>query len=629
MLAYIGSTFLILAILIYSVVLLTTAHINISKLKCLYIVASTNIILAFLTLIIAFIKLDFTVKTVIFNSSIHTPLIYRIAGTWASHEGSLLLWTTFLSAISIYTLITDNFSFTVQRLVILLQTIIMVSFTIFVYFLFNPLTYYTNTNNIGLDLNPILQDIGLMIHPPILFLSYGFYFIPFIYSITSLLHPDNAKILLNKSILYSKIGLLVLTAGIALGSWWAYHVVGWGGYWFFDPVENISLMVWLAAIIYYHSLLYAHSNKLLLRVAILAAISIFPLTILGTVLVRSDVLTSVHSFALNSSKIYFVLYFLLILFFTSIGIYIIRIHKLTINNNITKYKVKLIILGNVAWFTALLTILISIFYPLIYKLVFGNTISVDYRYFINSFIPVTIPIALLASIIYHNPSSKLRYLRIVTAILISSLFIYYSYCNFSVGSLAIFAATYLIQESIYSLVNKSRYFTLKIPPRTLSSIIGHLGLGTAMLAISLNSNLQYDIDFVGKVGDTVHHNKFIIQLTSINYAKGENYLRQIATFVIENKKQEILILKPEIRYYNIRDVFTQACDIYSGLLYDIHVVLSAVDTDNVVHACIYYRPYMSMIWIGIMLTIIGVCMSLLIVEPNKYKQNNTNNLELM
>ncbi|KJV56885.1 cytochrome C assembly family protein [Orientia chuto str. Dubai] len=615
----IGSYLLISAIVLYSINLgyffLCT---NINLLKIIHIVASVNVILAFCILVFSFIISDFTIQNVLLNSSVIMPLVYKISGAWASHEGSMLLWSSFLCIASIYSLFTCYFKFQCEKLVIAYQGLIILVFTGLVYFAFNPFIGKLSRNEIGLGLNPILQDIGLVFHPLILFFAYACYLIPFVYNVIALLCYDHALVLIDKAILFSKIGWLSLTVSIALGSWWAYRELGWGGYWFFDPVENISLMPWLSATIYHHSLLYARFNNILLRCSILSAITTFLLCILGTFLVRSDILISVHSFSLTDSKVNFILIFFIVLSVSSLGLYILRISKFFSNTN-TSLSIKelLILLGNVLWLSALIVILISIFYPIFYKLIYGNKISIGYSYFISTFIPIILLTALLAGSIY---SQKSNYYRVIIALSISGIIIYFSYRNLSIASLAIFCSIYLIQESLCYLIKSCNYFTIKIPYKVLVVTISHLGFGILILSISLNANFQHDTDFIGKIGSTIHNNGLSITLRNISYAKGPNYFKQIAEFWVENDK-EIFILKPENRYYIVESIAVPESDIYSTLLYDIYVVLSKVDTDTV-YAKIYYRPFMAMLWIGVALISIGMLFSVTTTRKNPKFDSN-------
>lgn len=622
MLASIGSYLLIIAMVLYSINLgYFFLCNNINLLKIIHIVASINVVLAFCVLVVSFVISDFTVQNVLLNSSVITPLIYKISGSWASHEGSMLLWSSFMSIVSVYSLVTYHFQFQCEKLIIACQSFIILGFISLVYFAFNPFIGKLPRHEIGLGLNPILQDIGLVVHPPVLFFAYACYLIPFVYNAIALLYNNQASVLIDKAVVFSKIGWLSLTISIALGSWWAYRELGWGGYWFFDPVENISLMPWLSATIYHHSSLYTQSNNTLLRCSILFAIMTFLFCILGTFLVRSDILTSVHSFSLSGLRTYFVLIFLVILSLASLVLYTLRISKFSSEAKVNAREL-LILLGNILWLSALIVIFIAIFYPIFYKLIYGSKISIGYNYFVSTFIPIILPTALLAGSIYKI-NQKSNYYSVVITLSISALIIYFSYRDLSIGSLAIVCSVYLIQESLYHLIKSSNCFTVKIPYKVLVVTISHLGFGILMLSISLNAKLQHDTDFIGKIGSTIHNNGLHITLRNTNYAKGVNYFRQIAEFWIENDKQEIFILKPENRYYYVEDVIIPESDIYSTLLYDIYVVLSKVD-DEVVYAKIYYRPFMSTLWIGAALISIGMLLSIIVSTKKDTSYKDTN-----
>ncbi len=621
MLANIGSKLLVSSIFLYFInFILAFGYINIKKLKIIHILAGTCTSLTFLILILAFLTSDFTVENVLLNSSTIKPIIYKIAGAWASHEGSILLWTTLLSIVSICSSSIHNFPTSIERYIIAIKSFIILSFVNFVYFTSNPLqanlTYYKQ----GFGLNPILQDIGLVIHPPILYLGYACYLIPFIYNIVALLNISHNKILIYKSTVFSKIGWLSLTIGITLGSWWAYRELGWGGYWFFDPVENISLMPWISATIYHHSLIAIKSKNSLIKWSILSAIVTFLLCLLGTFFVRAGFLVSVHSFSNTSSRTYFILIFLSTLSLASLGLYALQINKFSVEVKIT-LKELLVLLGNILWLTGLLVIFISLAYPIIYKAIFGHKIMVGYNYFTSTFIPITLPTSLLAGSIYYLKNPNYYNLRVVTVVIISYIIIYFSYKNLGIGSLAIFCAIYLIQESLWYMIKSSNFFTIMLPPKILSASISHLGFGILILAISLNSKLQQDIEFIGKVGDTVNTHGLSITLQNLKYAKGKNYFRQIAELRVENNNQEILILKPENRFYHIEEMVIPESNIYSTLFYDICAILSKVDRD-IIYVTIYHRPFMALLWIGTMIIAIGMLISIFHLKSQNIYSND-------
>ncbi len=631
--------------------------------KYLLNIQAFSAISAFGVLVTGFYLSDFSIQNVFLHSSNITPLLFKISAAWASHEGSMLLWFAMLSVVS-YTCFPRASVSEIQGSREIPETLgssprdtmssyiilgsILCAFSAFIYFTSNPFTAIAIKPHQGMGLNPILQDLGLAIHPPILYMGYVTYLAPFLYSCMALMNPARELEYMKKCVTYSKFGWMMLLTGVSLGSWWAYRELGWGGFWFFDPVENISLMPLIAATAFHHSLIFTVHNGQLIRWTIFFGLSIFLLTLLGTFLVRSGLLTSVHTFADDSGRgIYLAMIF---------GIAAVFAYGLFINSVIASEakqfsktpKMTGVLFGNIIWLGGLVIILFSLIYPLILAK-FGYDISVSPEFFLETFIPVMMPIALLAgTFAYFKASGTLMrdyYISAGLALLLTYIVFFgfdprllgvLSSPSEALGSnprktviitIAIFSGFFLMLSTIFKFLEKTDYFRKNLSSKMAAMLLSHFGYGLMVLSISLNSAWQSEVDFIGKRGDVLslrsanqdprvlgdlrvkHEGKITLQ--NILYGQGPNYYRQIAEFWIEDPDGHTLILRPENRLYKVEQAITAESDIYSSLWTDVYAVLSKID-DDVVHAKIYSRPFIGLLWIACAMMAGGVLITLVV-----------------
>ena len=539
------------------------------------------------------------------------PTIFKISASWASHEGSQLLWFTLLSIISYLAIKNISHNSCLLKNAILITAPIMLALCLFIYLAANPFTtLYINPHQ-GLGLNPILQDSALALHPPILYLGYISYLVPFVYSCLALISPLYLKELLEATVKFSKFGWLMLTIGITLGSWWAYRELGWGGYWFFDPVENISLIPLIMGISFHHSLIFSIHNNKLLRWTLFFGVNIFPITLIGSFLVRSGALTSVHSFAEAGFTDFLLLIFITIFCFSN-GLYIYRFHSIPSPSLFAKSKEQGIFLGNIFWLISAITILFSILYPVVLK-VMGHDVTVQIDYFIHTFIPLLIPIILLAGSFAYFKAKNTFYLNYYFSLLLSLLSCMAIYLTLKITGLLIytllFSSNFLLFSTIFKLLEKTQYFSVKLSNKITAMLTGHFGLGLLALSISLNSALSREIDFIGKIGHQITTNEYTITLKNINFGEEENYYKQIIEFWVKPTKGKTIILKPENRLYKIEQALTAESAIYNYLTHDIYAVLNKIH-DDTIHAKIYYRPLISWIWASAAIIALGIFISL-------------------
>ncbi|MES2215144.1 MAG: cytochrome c-type biogenesis CcmF C-terminal domain-containing protein [Pseudomonadota bacterium] len=607
----------------FSLVIIVLAQYNLGKIafskiaKYLFIGQSVLTTLSFCVLIYSFYISDFSIQNVFLNSSSITPLIFKISGAWASHEGSILLWYSLLSIVA--SLCIKNIDNALLPASIFILSPIILGFGMFVYLYSNPFTSLSiNSPHQGMGLNPLLQDIALIIHPPILYMGYVSYLAPFLYSCLSLIYPAKSLECVKASMIFSKFGWLMLTIGVGLGSWWAYRELGWGGFWFFDPVENISLLPLISAIAFHHSLIFSVLHLKLIRWTIFFGLTTFLLTLLGTSLVRSGLLTSVHSFADNTGRAQILLWIFMILASFSYGLYIWRINTLASSKLFPYSKEQGVLFGNITWIAILLTLLFAILYPVVLGIL-GVTISVGTEYFIKTFLPLSVPILLLAGSFAYFKAKNTRRLDFYISALVACLssFIFYALLpEYSplIGS-AIFGSVFLMVSTIAKLLEKSNYFKAPLSSKMAAMLISHFGYGMMALCITLNSSLQSEFDFIGKRGDVVNTEKYKITLQNITYSQHDNYYRQIVEFWLESSDNKTVILRPENRFYEIEKSITAESDIYSYLTHDLYAVLSKVNGD-IIHAKIYYRPCVSLLWISIIIIAGGIFVSLLSKKSN-------------
>ncbi|HJD65715.1 MAG TPA: heme lyase CcmF/NrfE family subunit [Rickettsia endosymbiont of Bembidion nr. Transversale] len=617
--------------------------------------------LAFCTLVYAFIVSDFSLQNVFLNSSTLKPLIYKIAGSWSSHEGSILLWFTLLQIVSCcYIFLIKNQED--KKLPIIILSVIQLLFSSFIYFTSNPFNTFSFTPKEGLGLNPMLQDIALSIHPPLLYLGYVSYVVPFTIVCARLLTPDviprldrgisgrnlwykipwsshgmtlqkldshfrRNDIRLLKT--FSNIGILFTTIGIALGSWWAYRELGWGGFWFFDPVENISLFPWLSGIMLHHSIIVMTRTGNMQNWTTILSIVTFLLVIFSTFLVRSGFITSIHSFAFSPERGVYLLVIFLIMGISALGVYAmpsLRGDALAstkqsqevardCHSHYRGFAMTGITIGNTLFTLSLIILISATLYPLAYSLFDDKPVIIDERFFINNFLIFVIPI--LFTIGLFTTKSSIRKHIIILILSLIATYLISLRVNFRVISvLTTIASIFLMLHNILYFIVKTNYFRQSLKANTASMILGHFGFALIAFSITMNALLQSEMDFTGSVGTSTKFNEFKVTLQNVKFAQGKNYYRQIAEFWLEDNNHNITILKPENRLYIVEKGLSQESDIYSYLLYDLYAVLSNIDGD-IIHAKIYYKPMMSFIWLGVFITVSGFLIGLLRKKEEK------------
>ncbi len=580
------------------------------------------ILVSFFSLMYSHIVSDFSVVNVFQNSHTTKPLLYKISGVWGNHEGSMLLWILVLTIFNyfIYKLYNQkNFTFISKSLEI--QAIITIGFLLFTIFTSNPFERMMPTHPNGLGFNPLLQDPALAIHPPLLYIGYVGFSAAFSFSIAAMSINTEEKISW-----YSYMKPFVLTAwtflsvGIAFGSIWAYYELGWGGWWFWDPVENASFMPWLLGTALVHSLIAVEKRKSLQSWVLLLSILAFLLSVIGTFLVRSGILTSVHTFALDPARGIYILVFIALL-----GGYSLILFGIKSKNFLNKHYFSFfsregsILVNNVLMITVCASVFLGTIYPLLVEVFSNNKISVGEPYFNSTTIPIMIPAILvmgIGPILSWNKADATKifgksFPSILLTTVISIIFFWVYRPYNMLGLVGIILAFWIISNILLTLVpqlilKNKKFIQDNIPKYSNGMIIAHLGIALLILGITGSSIWQKEKIIRMKVNDKTEIHNYNIVFKEINKIAGPNYLALQGNFWIYNKKKNIIAeLKPENRFYPVANNSTTEASIHTNLLRDLYIVLGEGDINKGWVVRIYYNPLVIWIWIGAFMIFLG------------------------
>ncbi len=587
------------------------------------------VFLSFLSLVYAYITSDFSVSLVAKNSHSLKPLIYKISGVWGNHEGSLLLWVLILTFYSAAVAILGRrLPLKLISLVLSCQGLIAVAFISFILFTSNPFIRLFFPNIEGEGFNPILQDFGLAIHPPFLYLGYVGLSVTFSFSIAALLIGKVDTIWVKWVRPWTLIAWVFLTVGIALGSWWAYRELGWGGWWFWDPVENASFMPWLAATALLHSSIVAEKRDTLKAWTILLAIIAFSFSLLGTFIVRSGVLISVHSFASDPSRGLYIL--LLLIFFTGGGLALFAKKAPYLKSGGLFKPLSregALVINNIIFASAAATVLLGTLYPIFIDAINNSKVSVGPPYFEAVFIPLMVPAILLCAF-----SPMLSWKRAVIeniieriiAVFICALFLASIIIIMNDGSasafLGLFLGFWLICGTLYEFFIKVgiklsfKIFiqrALNLPRSAYGMSVAHIGVAIFIIGVTVSSAWRIDIEKPIILGEKTIVKDIEITFKSIKRVTGPNWNADRGEFEIITSNRDKHFLYPERRFYPASQVNTSEPAIMSGIFSDLYIVLGESRDNSDSYALrIYYSPFISWIWFGILLMAIGGVLSL-------------------
>ncbi len=609
----IGFICLSLSVLINIFLILSNFFLKIKFFKFDIIVRTSSAltIISFFSLMYAYVVSDFSNFNVFQNSHTNKPLIYKISGTWGNHEGSMLLWLSILSIYGFLFSLSKNIDLEYKRLTLIIQSFLHTMFGLFIIFTSNPFLVNSIMVDEGLGLNPILQDPGLAIHPPMLYLGYVGYSIVFSLSIASLLVRNKNNDWLNATKRWSLISWTFLTGGIALGSYWAYYELGWGGWWFWDPVENISLMPWIAGLALVHSLLMAKGEQILKKWIIFLSILCFSLSIFGTFLVRSGILTSVHSFAADASRGIFILLIFFIITGFGFLVFLLKTPEESKSLNLLFInKVSALVINNILMIIATFTVLLGTIYPIIIEVLTNNRISVGGPYFNSTVIPIMIPGFLLMSIapVLSWQTNKIKNAKIYVLgfILISLIVLAQSYFfTFNTwGFLGLILGIWIIIASIIALTSSYKIgFKYKIIQK-INPHIAHIGVGIAIIGITCSSVFKNEYDYYLNEGSNFEVKDLNIIFEKIETTNQTNFQALRANFLINKDGKTVSIIKAGKNYYPVSKMVTSEAGILHQWFRDIYFIVGDQKDGNW-FIKVFINPFVSFIWLGVIIMFIS------------------------
>ena len=623
---YIGS-FLLLLGLMNCVILLTPkvlTNLNISQ----NILLSASrlhfpiILISFLCLIITFVGEDYSLDYVSKNSNSSLPLIYKISAAWAGHEGSMLLWCVVSSfwmfLASIYS---TNLTRRLRINFLAIMGLLNLGFLLFVVATSNPFDRNMTIPLDGNDLNPLLQDFGLIVHPPMLYMGYVGLSVVFSFAIACCFEDDFKKEWAQWIRPWVLASWAFLTLGIALGSWWAYYELGWGGWWFWDPVENASFMPWLMATALLHSVIATSEKGIFKSWTILLSIFTFSLSLLGTFLVRSGILISVHSFANDPSRGVFILIMLIALIGGGLLAYALNSKKFIDEGEVKlSSKEGFFLLNNILLVTATFTILLGTMYPLFLDILGLEKISVGVPYYNAVFIPLMIPLMLLVGYIPILLSKDVVNVQLVQLFVILSFSILLSFI-FSVKSIlffiGVFSAAWIIINIVFDLY-KSLNNTVKIKRRA-GMYFAHFGLAIFIIGASVSENNKIEKEFTLAIGESIKVGIFDYKFDDLREFKSMNYDAVIASIIVSKNDKFITEINPEKRLYHSSDSPMTEAGINGRIDRDLYVSLGNMVSDNKWSLRIYDKPLIRLIWIGTIFMILGAILSIRLKKQKVYE----------
>lgn len=615
MISEIGNTLLYFTLGLCLIQIFPANKLNTQLVSLLFI----SVLSSFLCLVYSHVISDFSISNVYQNSHTLKPLIYKISGTWGNHEGSMLMIVLVMASYSLCFCAFSNCKEEVKNITLSVQGVITAGFVLFIILTSNPFDPIYPKPIEGMGLNPLLQDIGLAIHPPILYIGYIGFSISFSYTIAGLLLEkiDKEWVFYLKS--WIGFSLAFLTLGIGLGSWWAYRELGWGGYWFWDPVENVSLMPWLIAVALFHCVLVAQKRKTLYAWTCLLAIITFCLSLTGIFLVRSGILTSVHSFASDPNRGMYMLAFISVVVVFSLLLFSIKSYKIQTNSKFELVsKEGTILLNNFLLVISCMTVMLGTLYPIILEVLGSDSVSVGAPYFNITVVPMLLALLALSAIgpvlkWKEDSFSRNKNIFLMSAF-ICIFIIFVILVLFRGESLLSYAgilfSLWLICVSVLHLYFQSDRFSKKLPNSIYSRFVSHSGLAILALGISISSGWDITKEDILQKGQVIVIGDYSAKLDDVLIGAGENYITRQAVFFLTKASKDLGILKPEVRHYPSSKINTTEAAIYYSILSNIYIAIGDVDDKGASAVRIYYKPFVNLIWLGCFMLFCGTIPSL-------------------
>ncbi|MEO7151190.1 MAG: heme lyase CcmF/NrfE family subunit [Burkholderiaceae bacterium] len=584
------------------------------------------VVVAFACLTASFVQNDWSVLYVTSNSNSALPLAYRIAGVWGGHEGSLLLW---LLMLNVWTLAVASFSrhlpLPVVSRILAVMGLVSVGFLLFMLLTSNPFERLLPAALDGRDLNPLLQDPGMVIHPPMLYMGYVGFSVAFAFAIAALIGGNLDATWARWTRPWTLAAWTFLTVGIALGSWWAYYELGWGGWWFWDPVENASFMPWLVGTALIHSLAVTEKRGAFKSWTVLLAIMAFSLSLLGTFLVRSGVLSSVHAFATDPRRGVFILAFLLVVIGGSLALYAWRAPKVGLGARFDIVSRESALLGNnVMLVVAMATVLLGTLYPLALDALGLGKISVGPPYFDSVFVPIMAPVIFLMGVgplarwraaAVPDLARRLRWaagLTVVMALVTGWLAGHIS----PLATLGFLMAWWIVFSIATDLVERLRgagptpaawWSRARLLPRSLfGMMVAHLGIAVFAFGVSMVQTYGIERDLRMETGDTAEVAGYVYTFRGVRDVQGPNYVAARGLVEVTRNGRAVATMHPEKRTYRVQQNPMTEAAIDTGFTRDLYVSLGeAVDGGRAWIVRIYYKPFVDWIWGGCLVMALG------------------------
>jgi len=585
---------------------------------------------SFAALVTLHVTSDFSVVNVFENSHSLKPLIYKITGVWGNHEGSMLLWVSILALFGgLVAAFGNNLPLSLRAHVLAVQAWIASAFYLFILATSNPFLRIANPPMEGRDLNPVLQDIGLAVHPPMLYLGYVGFSISFSFAIAALLEGRIDAAWARWVRPWTLVAWIFLTLGIAMGSYWAYYELGWGGWWFWDPVENASLMPWLAGTALLHSALVMEKRNALKVWTILLSILTFSLSLLGTFLVRSGVLTSVHAFASDPTRGVFILLILCIFIGGSLSLFAGRATSLKQGGLFAPISREgALVLNNLFLTTACATVFIGTLYPLALEVLTGDKISVGAPFFNLTFAPLFVPLLiavpfgpLLAWKRGDLLGASQRLMAAGIAALVAIAIAWgWARGGSALAPLAIGLAVFVIAGAATDIAERTGLFRLPfavtahrargLPRASWGAAFAHAGLGIALIGVVCETTWNSEFLSTMKPGDVAEVAGYELKLDGLTQQQGPNFRELVAPFTVTLNGEKLAVMKPSKRSFTTRGSSTTEAALLNRGPSQLYISLGDATADGGITVRIYHKPLVLLIWFGPVLMAFGGLLSL-------------------
>ncbi|MDH3461488.1 MAG: heme lyase CcmF/NrfE family subunit [Burkholderiaceae bacterium] len=604
------------------------------------------VVMAFGCLAASFIQNDFSVLYVASNSNSALPIYYRFAGVWGGHEGSLLLW---LLMLNLWTLAVAQFSAhlppPVIARILAVMGLISVGFLLFTLITSNPFERLLPAAPDGRDLNPLLQDPGMVIHPPMLYMGYVGFSVAFSFAVAALIGGNLDSTWARWTRPWTTAAWVFLTLGVALGSWWAYYELGWGGWWFWDPVENASFMPWLVGTALIHSLAVTEKRGAFKSWTVLLAIMAFSLSLLGTFLVRSGVLSSVHAFATDPGRGLFILAFLVVVIGGSLALYAWRAPKVGLGSRFELVSRESMLLGNnVMLVVAMATVLLGTLYPLALDALGLGKISVGPPYFDSVFVPLMTPVIFLMGVgplarwrqaALPDLAHRLRWAMALTVI--AALLTGWLAGRISAMATLGFMMSWWIVFSVATdwferlrprgaAANAAQLIArISLLPRSMVGMtLAHLGVAAFAFGVSMVSTYQIERDLKMDIGDTTELAGYVFAYRGVRDVQGPNYMAAQGLVEVTRDGKQVATMRPEKRVYRVQQNPMTEAAIASGFTRDLYVSLGEPVEGQAWIVRVYYKPFVGWIWGGCVLMALG---GVLAASDRRYRTKNPQRVE--